>query len=162
MRQTQRHLKKTWIFQMVLLALIFWVSGCATQPSAPPTSETSVGEQLSAELRQLQDIQVVDQDGFLDILLVGSDSMTYTAFKAIDPLRLVIDLPNTESETVSSPLAVENEVIGKIETFEIPGPPAPMIRVEIGLNQEIPYEIVQEQNQIRVFSLPQPWRKLIL
>ncbi len=150
MRQTQRHLKKTWIFQMVLLALIFWVSGCATQPSAPPTSETSVGEQLSAELRQLQDIQVVDQDGFLDILLVGSDSMTYTAFKAIDPLRLVIDLPNTESETVSSPLAVENEVIGKIETFEIPGPPASMIRVEIGLNQEIPYEIVQEQNQIRV------------
>jgi type IV pilus assembly protein PilQ len=150
MRQTQRHLKKIWIFQLGILALFFWASGCATQPSAPPTSETSAGERMSTEPRQLKDIQVVDQIEILDILLVGSDSMTYTAFKAIDPLRLVLDLPNTLSGGVSSPLAVENEFIGKIETLELPGAPSPMTRVEIGLNQETPYEIIQEQNHIRV------------
>ena len=93
---------------------------------------------------------MVDQNGFLDIYLVGSDAMTYTAFKAIDPLRLVLDLPNTESEISSSPLAVENEIIGKIETMMLAQEPQPMTRVEIGLNQETPYEIVQETNQILV------------
>jgi type IV pilus assembly protein PilQ len=150
MRQTQRHLKKILIFQMGLLALIFWISGCATQPSAPPTSETAAAQHVSTEPRQLQNIEVVDQEGSLDILLVGSDSMTYTAFKAIDPLRLVLDLPNTESGKVSSPVSVENELIGKVETLELPGAVGPMTRVEIGLNQESPYEIIQEQNQIRI------------
>ena len=93
---------------------------------------------------------MVDQDGILGIYLVGSNSMTYTAFKAIDPLRLVLDLPNTESEIASSPLAVENEIIGKIETMMLAQEPQPMTRVEIGLNQETPYEILQEKNQIVV------------
>jgi type IV pilus assembly protein PilQ len=92
----------------------------------------------------------VDEDGFLDVLLVGTDAMTYTAFKAIDPLRLVLDLPNTESEIVPSPFAVENEIIGKIETMTLTQEPQPLTRVEIALNQETPYEIFQEANQIRV------------
>jgi type IV pilus assembly protein PilQ len=45
---------------------------------------------------------------------------------------------------------VENEIIGKIETMMLAQEPQPMTRVEIGLNQETPYEIVQEKNQIVV------------
>jgi len=133
-----------------LLVLIFYAFGCATKSSAPPDSLADVGEIAPGETQQLRDIQVVDQDTFLDVLLVGSDAMTYTAFKAIDPLRLVLDLPNTESEIVSSPFAVENEIIGKIETMTLTQEPQPLTRVEIALNQETPYEIFQEENQIRV------------
>jgi hypothetical protein len=133
-----------------LLVLIFYSFGCATKSSAPPTSQADVGEIAPGETQQLRDIQVVDEDTSLDVLLVGSNSMTYTAFKAIDPLRLVLDLPNTESEIVSSPLAVENEIIGKIETMTLTQEPQPLTRVEIALNHETPYEIFQEENQIRV------------
>ena len=133
-----------------LLVLIFYAFGCATKSSAPPTSQADVGEIGPGETQQLQDIQVVDEDTSLDVLLVGSNSMTYTAFKAIDPLRLVLDLPNTESKVVSSPLAVENEIIGKIESMTLSQEPQPLTRVEIALNQETPYEIFQEENQIRV------------
>jgi type IV pilus assembly protein PilQ len=133
-----------------LLVLIFYAFGCATKSSAPPTSQADVGEIASGEIQQLRDIQVVDQDTSLDVLLLGSDAMTYTAFKAIDPLRLVLDLPNTESEVVSSPFAVENEIIGKIETMTLAQEPQPLTRVEIALNQETLYEIFQEENQIRV------------
>jgi type IV pilus assembly protein PilQ len=132
------------------MALIFYAFGCASQPSAPPTSQADAGDRVSTETQQLLDIQVVDQDDIMGIYLVGSNSMTYTAFKAIDPLRLVLDLPNTETEIESSPLAVENEIIGKIETMMLAQEPQPMTRVEIGLNQETPYEIVQEKNQIVV------------
>jgi type IV pilus assembly protein PilQ len=150
MRHNRHRLKQKWILPLGLLALIFYAFGCASQPSAPPTSQADAGDRVSTETQQLQDIQVVDQDGFLGIYLVGSNAMTYTAFKAIDPLRLVLDLPNTESEISSSPLAVENEIIGKIETMMLAQEPQPMTRVEIGLNQETPYEIVQETNQIVV------------
>jgi type IV pilus assembly protein PilQ len=150
MRHNRHRLKQKWILPLGLLALIFYDFGCASQPSAPPTSQADAGDRVSTETQQLQDIQVVDQDGFLGIYLVGSNAMTYTAFKAIDPLRLVLDLPNTESEISSSPLAVENEIIGKIETMMLAQEPQPMTRVEIGLNKETPYEIVQETNQIVV------------
>jgi type IV pilus assembly protein PilQ len=150
MRHIRRCLKGKLVLQIGLMALIFYVFGCASQPSAPTTSQADAGDRVSTETQQLQDIQVVDQDGILGIHLVGSNAMTYTAFKAIDPLRLVLDLPNTESEIASSPLAVENEIIGKIETMMLAQEPQPMTRVEIGLNQETPYEIVQEKNQIVV------------
>jgi len=150
MRHIQRCLKGKLVLQIGLMALIFYAFGCASQPSAPPTSQADAGDRVSTETQQLQDIQVVDQDGFLSIYLVGSDAMTYTAFKAIDPLRLVLDLPNTESEISSSPLVVENELIGKIETIMLAQEPQPMTRVEIGLNQETQYEIAQEMNRIMV------------
>ena len=97
MRRIRRCLKGKLVLQIGLMALIIYAFGCASQPSAPPTSQADAGDRVSAETQQLQDIQVVDQDGILAIYLVGSHSMTYTAFKAIDPLRLVLDLPNTES-----------------------------------------------------------------
>lgn len=150
MRHIRRCLKGTLVLQIGLMALIIYAFGCASQPSAPPTFQADAGDRVSTETQQLQDIQVVNQDGILAIHLVGSNSMTYTAFKAIDPLRLVLDLPNTESEIASSPFAVENEIIGKIETMMLAQEPQPMTRVEIGLNQETPYEIVQEKNQIVV------------
>ena len=113
MRHIRRCLKGKLVLQIGLMALIFYVFGCASQPSTPTTSQADAGDRVSTETQQLQDIQVVDQDGILGIHLVGSNAMTYTAFKAIDPLRLVLDLPNTESEIASSPLAVENGIIGR-------------------------------------------------
>jgi type IV pilus assembly protein PilQ len=130
--------------------MIFYAFGCATTSSVPPSSQAGAGESAPAETQQLRDVQVVDQNDFMDVFLIGSDALTYTAFKAIDPLRLVLDLPNTESEITSSPLAVENEIIGKIETMVLAQEPQPLTRVEIALNQETPYEIFQEQSQIRV------------
>ena len=160
MRHSRRCPKQRWIMYIGLLVLIFYAFGCATKSSVSPTSQTAVGELPSGETQQLRDIQVVDQDTSLDVLLVGSDAMTYTAFKAIDPLRLVLDLPNTESAIVSSPFAVENEIIGKIETIPLTQEPQPLTRVEIALNQETPYEIFQEENQIRVqFEKPTALRE---
>ncbi|MDH3557832.1 MAG: hypothetical protein OES18_18475, partial [Deltaproteobacteria bacterium] len=71
MRHNRYRLKQKWILPLGLLALIFYAFGCASQPSAPPTSQADAGDHVSTETQQLQDIQVVDQDGFLGIYLVG-------------------------------------------------------------------------------------------
>jgi type IV pilus assembly protein PilQ len=135
---------------MGLLALVFCAFGCATPSPAPPATQDTVEERVAPEPKRLTEIRVVDQNGSMDVLLTGSDGLVYTAFKAIDPLRLVVDLPDTVAEDLTSPLAVENEIIGKIETVILSQEPQPMTRVEIGLNREIPYEISHDQNQIRV------------
>jgi type IV pilus assembly protein PilQ len=160
MRHSRRCPKQRWIMCIGLLVLIFYALGCATKSPVQPTSQPGAGQLTAGETQQLKDVQVVDHDGTLDVLLTGSNAITYTAFKAIDPLRLVLDLPNTESEVSSSPVAVENEIIGKIETMTLTQEPQPLTRVEIGLNQETPYEIFQEGDQVRVqFEKPSALKK---
>jgi type IV pilus assembly protein PilQ len=101
---------------------------------------------------------VADEKGFVNVMLVGSDGLQYTAFKAFDPVRLVVELPNTvASEALLSPLVVENEVISKIKTAVLSGDPQPTTRVEIGLNRETAYEISTDEGGVRVrFESAQP------
>ncbi|MFP3869306.1 MAG: type IV pilus secretin PilQ [Syntrophobacteria bacterium] len=150
MKCTGAYPKQRWIFHMGLVALVLWLVGCATPSSAPPTSRESVEGLASTAPKQLEDIRVQDQDTFLDVVMVGSEPMAYTAFKAIDPLRLVVDLSNTAGEDIASPIRVENEIIGTIETLMLTQEPRAMTRVEIGLNREVPYTISQDESRIRV------------
>jgi type IV pilus assembly protein PilQ len=150
MRRARHHSKRRRIFHAALVALVFCALGCATPTPAPPASQEVAKEQTPSPPKLLTEIRVGEEGGFLDVTFIGSESMRYTAFKAIDPLRLVVDLPDTLPGAVSSPLAVENEIIGKIQTMVVSQEPKPMTRVEIGLNRETPYEIAQDQGGIRV------------
>ena len=64
MRHIRRCLKGKLVLQIGLMALTFYAFGCASQPSAPPTSQADAVDRVSTETQQLQDIQVVDQDSF--------------------------------------------------------------------------------------------------
>ena len=141
---------------MGLVALAFYALGCATSPPTPPATEGAGVDQPSPASQELREIRVAEDQGSLNVVFAGSDAMRYTAFKAIDPLRLVVDLPNTEAKGVPSPLLVERGVVDKIETAVISRDPQPLTRVEIGLKQETAYEISAEQNGIRVRFEPAP------
>jgi type IV pilus assembly protein PilQ len=80
----------------------------------------------------------------------GSRSINYTGFKLIDPLRLVVDLFGTVADGLPSPMAVEDEIIGKVETIEFVHESQPVTRVEIGLNRDTGYLIDQAQDEIWV------------
>jgi type IV pilus assembly protein PilQ len=156
MKRAPHHLKRRWIFSMGLVALAFYALGCATSPPTPPATEGAGVDQPSPASQELREIRVAEDQGSLNVVFAGSDAMRYTAFKAIDPLRLVVDLPNTEAKGVPSPLLVERGVVDKIETAVISRDPQPLTRVEIGLKQETAYEISAEQNGIRVRFEPAP------
>ncbi|HVO84570.1 MAG TPA: type IV pilus secretin PilQ [Syntrophobacteria bacterium] len=150
MKRARHHLKRRWIFSMGLVALAFYALGCATSPPTPPATEGAGVDQPSPASQELREIRVAEDQGSLNVVFAGSDAMRYTAFKAMDPLRLVVDLPNTEAKGVPSPLLVERGVVDKIETAVISRDPLPLTRVEIGLKQETPYDIIAEQDGIRV------------
>lgn len=151
MNRSQYHLRKGLILPALLLVWMTCAVGCARPTAAPPTSqEEEVEESVAADHHVLKDIRVVDLEVHFDLSRSGFKDIYYSAFKAIDPLRLVLDLPDTVKEKVPSPLAVENEIIGKIETMTLVHESQPLTRIEIGLNRDTAYVIDQGQEEIWV------------
>jgi len=109
----------------------------------------------------LSEITVVYEKGQWHVVLTGPQSVSYRAIMVVDPLRLVVDLPNTSNEMHPKPFNVDNEVIGKIKTAELIHEPQPLTRVEIGLNQNASYEITHMGKEIWVsFNIAEPVTKV--
>jgi type IV pilus assembly protein PilQ len=158
MRHAPHHLKRGWIISRGLVALALFAMSCATSSPSPPGSESAGVKAEGPTPKELRSIRVAEEKGFLNVMLVGSEGPQYTAFKAMDPVRLVVELPNTvAADALLSPVVVDNDVISKIETTVLSSDAQPMTRVTFGLNRETSYDINTEDEGIRVrFQLAQP------
>ena len=153
MRRRPYHNRQGYVLPLVFLVCIFSTFGCAGPTVPPPTAERDAKEVTSVTHHALKDIRVVDLEVHLDLVPSDTRDVYYSAFKSTDPLRLVLDLPNTTNETVPSTLVVENEIVGKIETLTLGDESRPFTRVEIGLNQDTGYFVDQAERKISVTFL---------
>lgn len=145
MRCGQHDFRHRWILFSILCIIVL------SPHSAAVSASQGIGEERSATTsHELKNIRVVFQDGAWHVVLSGPESMTYRAIKTVDPLRLVLDLSNAVGWTVPTPLVVENEIIGTIETKVLMLDPQPLTRVEIGMNRDISYRISKGREGIRV------------
>jgi hypothetical protein len=138
------------ILAVSFLICLGFIIGCATLSPFPPISQKIVEESTPVASYVLSDIQVVDKSDSLDVLLVGSDDMVYSIFRNIDPLELVVDLPDAVAETEPTTLNLDNQLVDKIEIFTFTTESRSMIRLKIGLNRETPYRVTQAYNQLRI------------
>jgi len=142
----------------LLLLFMVWIvtaTGCATPTGSPPPEE-AVKEKPEIVPHVLRDILVTDKQILFKLMRSGSRSINYTGFKLIDPLRLVVDLFGTVADGLPSPMAVEGEIIVKVETIEFVHESQPITRVEIGLNRDTAYLIDQAQDEIWVTFFTDP------
>jgi type IV pilus assembly protein PilQ len=142
----------------LLLLFFVWVvcsNGCAT-PTVSPPPEDAVKEKLEIVPHVLKDIRVTDKKVHLKLMRSGLRSINYTGFKLPDPLRLMVDLSHTVADRVPSPMAVEDEIIGKVQTIEFIHESQPVTRVEIGLKRDTAYLIDQGQDEIWVTFYTDP------
>ena len=103
----------------------------------------------------LKDIRVVQQDGQWHVVLTGSESMSYKETKAIEPLQLVLDLPNTVIRPDALPRNEENEIIGRIRCSTSIVGPRLLTQVAIVLNRDVSHTISRVQDKIWVsFDTP--------
>jgi hypothetical protein len=143
-RQVHYHRKRS----IFLFLWLLWVITYSTLAVAAPPEV-------------LSEITVVYERGQWHTILTGPQSVSYRAIKAIDPLRLILDLPNTLNEINPKPFTVDNEVINTIKTAEIIHEPQPLTRVEIGLNQNVSYKITRQGKEIWVsFGIGEPATKV--
>ena len=145
--------RKVCFISVIILALFYSACSVVTQVPPPP-KEDEKKEAVVIPPHVLKYIQVDNMKVDLHLRPYGTGSVNYSAFKFHNPLKLVIDLPNTVAENVSYPLTVENEIIGKIETIMFEYKSQPFTRVEIGLNQDATYSIDQGREEIWVSFYP--------
>lgn len=134
MKQVKCHLKRGWIFILVLLL------GAISH--ATPSAATSP--------HLLRDVWVLHQKGQWHVVLLGSESMSFKTIETSNPPRVVIDLPNTSSKTmITSPIR-ENRVIATVKASTVVHEPQPLTRVEIELTRVVSYNIRRVQDKIWV------------
>ena len=139
MRYGLRYLRRKWI---LLLGCVLYTMVC----SIPSFANTP---------HLLKDVRMVYQNGQWHVVLTGSVSMPYKVIKATDPLRVVVDLPNTLSKTAIKSSVKENEVISTIKTVQFGLQTQPLARVEIGLRKDTFYRVNKVQEKIWVsFGAP--------
>jgi hypothetical protein len=105
----------------------------------------------------LKDVRTVYQNGQWHVVLTGSETMTYRAVKAVEPLRLIVDLINTLNKMPPWPFVLNNEVIGTVTIAQLVREPQPRTRVEVSLTRDAPYKITRSGEKIWVsFDTTQP------
>ena len=90
------------------------------------------------------------KDGQRSIVsIVSTQPVKYTAFKLIDPHRLVLDFPKMDKGNLSSLIKVNEGIINSIRTIHFKK--SGVLRLEIVLNQPPDYEIERkEENKLIV------------
>jgi type IV pilus assembly protein PilQ len=155
MRSGRYHLRKICTLLLLFMVWIVTATGCAT-PTASPPPEEAVKEKPEIVPHVLKDIRVTDKKILLKFMRSGSRSINYTGFKLIDPLRLVVDLFGTVADGLPSPMAIEDEIISKVEIIEFVHESQPITRVEIGFNRDTAYFTDQAQDEIWVIFFADP------
>jgi hypothetical protein len=122
-----------------LLLVVFGLY-CATLFAAGNEGKPAAKEFPSPTPATLKEIRVLYQEGLWHVVLTGSQPMTYRALKQADPLRVLVDLPNTANGSQGL-LQVNNEAITTIKAETIVGDPEPRTRVEIDLNRDTSFRI---------------------
>ena len=142
MRHLWYHLGQAYGFALIIFVWIVWTPGCATLP------DTSAGFIV------IKDIRVVDMEVHFELARSGTQDLSYTAIRSVDPLRLVLRFFDTLGWDVSSPMTVENETIGKIEIITLVDNNSQILtRIEIALKQDTGFSIDVRPEKIRLAFL---------
>ncbi len=128
------------VYGIFFIALINGLSSCA-----PVNKNTKPGTQKEGRLLDKKPTQIVSlntkvgDDDEIIVRIKASDNIHYTAFKGTDPLRLVLDIPNTKKGRLSDVINVRQGVVDNIRTFY--SEDGRNLRLEIILNRSARYHI---------------------
>jgi type IV pilus assembly protein PilQ len=104
------------------------------------------GDAKAGTLSKIIDLQTAKEDNEVSIKLRSSQALEYTAFKLVDPLRLVLDFPNMEKSDLSGVMEVNEGVVNTIRPLYFEE--AKVMRLEIGLTNAASYEILRPSSYV--------------
>jgi len=96
----------------------------------------------------IKSIEVSEQETEGLITIKTSQSPTYTVVKLKDPLRIVVDIPDFVTEKTIAPLVVKSTTITEITNQQIEKGERKFCRIEIGLTQDVEYEVTTVLNDL--------------
>jgi len=150
-----RHPSSVILFGLMIVCL-FITAGCASRSEIQPTRSAL---DQSPQRRLITGIQVFDLPESCKIRIQGNQILTFTSVRQPSGAGVALYFPDTGLGDITNPLTPQSGVVQKISAFEM-SPDVHTIRVDIALNQDIPYDIIREDLDLIIAfqknSLPQP------
>ena len=146
--------RKNPLFRSVLLglfcvALLLQFSCASSKKRAKGPGDVAGLGDLSTR-NQIQEFKVKEIETSTLIEIEGTQEPDFTVFKLNDPLRVVIDLANTDLGGISGPFSISNGTISEINTTQFDDATSSISRIIIGFDQIVDYEVVPEGPRLKV------------
>ena len=139
--------KNLFIQTAIILALIAWMMvlwACSTkQPSVSP----EVVKPL--ELKAIQSISTVQETDQFKVEVGSNRLLTYTSVKKPSPLSVVLYFPETVIDGAATDIVIDSDVVSFITASAI-STGGQASRIEIGLKQDAPYEVIRGESGLSV------------
>jgi type IV pilus assembly protein PilQ len=138
------------VFLLMAFSLIYLIVSCAQAPTKREIIGTA--EEGAAQIESVNVISGPPDKGTA-IEITSSQPVTYTAFKLVQPLRLVVDVDARLPEGVTGPSGLEDSIVKAIYFESIKEEPTPT-RVVAALSRDVEYDVQKEDRTITVLVFP--------
>ncbi len=135
------------IRSLALVILLLFMVSCATAPTPTPTIKPEPVATPAVKPSVVQKITVIEEENYTRVRIEGSESIPPPFYKLLsEPLRIAIDLPNTDLSQIKETVKVNNGTVGEIQgtQYDDKG------RIEIGLLQMTNYNISKEERNLLI------------
>ncbi|MDD2308946.1 MAG: type IV pilus secretin PilQ [Desulfuromonadaceae bacterium] len=124
-----------WKNHTLRIALIIF-SIITSSLAVVPDTAVAAGQPGVKKLAAIESIVSTGDGSATELIIKLTSPVTYTSYKTISPLRLVIDLSQVTSENISSPVIVNNGNFKTVTVSRFDTDAGVLTRVEIGLAED--------------------------
>ena len=133
---------------VVLGMFLMIVIGSCTSPDLGTVERASSDTTDTQEIATISDISTENLLGKIRITVAADSELSYTAFKLSDPLRLVLDLPNSGTSDLSEITFKNVFPLMRITPFQFADGEKVNSRIEIALARLVPYQVFNDANKL--------------
>lgn len=131
--------KQSWVGAIVAMCMVVGLLGCGSKtPEAPPAPERN----------QITSIDVTPGPDGVEVAINGTSVPDAKIYKLTDPVRLVVDIANSDVSAISPTIAADSDMIEEITVTETAA--GAIARVQITLTANALYESREEGNALVV------------
>ncbi|MCB0218056.1 MAG: type IV pilus secretin PilQ [Chrysiogenetes bacterium] len=131
--------KQSWVGAIVAMCMVVGLLGCGSKtPEAPPAPERN----------QITSIDVTPGPDGVEVAINGTSVPDAKIYKLTDPVRLVVDIANSDVSAISPTIASTSDMIEEITVNETAA--GAIARVQITLTANALYESREEGNALVV------------
>jgi type IV pilus assembly protein PilQ len=139
--------KNLFIQTAIILVLIAWMMVLGACSAKQPSVSPDVVKPL--ELKAIQSISTVQETDQFKVEVGSNRLLTYTSVKKPSPLSVVLYFPETVIDGAETDIVIDSDVVSFITASAI-STDGQASRIEIGLKQDAPYEVVRGESGLSV------------
>lgn len=131
----------------VIFALFAWMMVLGACSTTQPSGSPDVVKPL--ELKAIQSISAVQESDQFKVEVGSNRLLTYTAVKKPSPLSVVLYFPETVIDGAETDIVIDSGVVNFITASAISNE-GQASRIEIGLKQDAPYEVIRGESGLSI------------